>query len=112
MIFNGVFARQEEIEAAEEALVMKAQGLNADGEPLANAPTQQTFNDPAAAQQEARRQARVNEAKQQAAKYVGLSKEAKSRGTFEGFKRPKDKADRLRAGVPFKYKSVFFCCAI
>lgn len=92
---------QEEIEAAEDALVMKAQGLDPDGNPLpVDADGQQVFNAPSgkfSGQEEVKR----------AKKYAELSKEAEARGTYNTFKRPKDQADRLRVGVPWKYKGAW-----
>ena len=86
---------------------MKAQGLDPDGNPLAapvaaDSNAQQVLGSDQAAAVSAEEQERLHraqEAKAQAQKYSDLSREASSRGK-DNFRRPKDKADRLRAGVP------------
>ena len=93
---------------------MKAQGLDPDGNPLAapvaaDSNAQQVLGSDQAAAVSAEEQERLHraqEAKAQAQKYSDLSREASSRGKWppaagkDNFRRPKDKADRLRAGVP------------
>jgi hypothetical protein len=86
---------------------MKAQGLDADGNPLQpDAQSGQTVFDDSARKEE------VPAESTRANPYADLRKEAKNRGTWEGFKRPKDKADRLRAGVPWKFRSGSPPCAL
>lgn len=106
------FQNHAKIEAEEEALALKAQGLPADPEvekargatPAEvaaaalhqDAPGQVVFE----AEEEAR-QARSSAAKAQADRYRAAAAEAKKRGPWSNdFKRPKDKADKLRVGVP------------
>jgi hypothetical protein len=91
---------QREIEEAEEKLVLKAQGLDEHGQPLH--PTEKDEQTVFGGQQEAPEEAKQSD---QAGSLAGLRKEAKNRGAWEGFKRPKDKADRLRAGVPWKFRT-------
>lgn len=79
---------QEDIEEREHALEMKAQGLDAKGNPLPE--------DPDARQRVLRAQGTLP--------YEELSQEAAGRGTWSGFKKPKDLADRLRPGVPWKFR--------
>ena len=92
---------QEAIEAEEDRLDMKAQGLDPDGNPLpvpvdANEAGQRVFSNPSAKA--------GDEESKRAKKYAEMSKEAAQRGSYNTFKRPKDQADRLRVGVPWKYK--------
>jgi hypothetical protein len=107
------FANHEKIEAEEEALALKAQGLPADPEieklrgaspdEVAAAalgqepPAKQAVFDAA----ERARLARAAAAQSQANKYRAAAAEASKRGPWsEDFKRPRDKADKLRVGVP------------
>lgn len=111
------FANHEKIEAEEEALVRKAQGLPADpdvernrgatpDEIAAAIIAQQDGNGDVPKQavfdaNERARQDRAAAAKAQASKYRAAAQEAAKRGPWDsGFQRPKDKADRLRVGVP------------
>lgn len=73
---------------------MKAQGLDADGNPLP-------------AQQQEQQQVFANQPPQGSSgpSYADWSKEAAQRGAWSGFKKPKDKVDRLRAGVPWKFRT-------
>jgi len=95
------FRNHEAIEAEEDRLDMKAQGLDPDGNPLpvpvdANEAGQRVFSNPSAKA--------GDEENKRAKKYAEMSKEAAQRGSYNTFKRPKDQADRLRVGVPWKYK--------
>lgn len=98
------FAHHQAIEAQEEELARKAQGLPSLAEdPHAN---QQVLRE--AADAEAARAGRVAAARSQAAKYANVKEEADRRGEWgqdgKGFRRAKDSADRLRLNVPYKYK--------
>lgn len=63
---------------------------------------------PQLSKEEEARQARAKAAKEQAARLKEASKEAAARGAWgdsgEGFKKPRDKADRLRDRIPYKYR--------
>lgn len=72
---------------------------------------QQVFQAAAASQpsaEEDARQARAKASKEQASRLKEASKEAAARGAWgengEGFKKPKDKVDRLRDRIPYKYR--------
>jgi hypothetical protein len=98
------FAQHEAIEAQEEELARKAQGLP----PLADDPHADQQVLAAAAAADAARAGRVAAARSQAAKFAGVKEEAGRRGEWgqdgKGFRRAKDTADRLRINVPYKYK--------
>ena len=59
------------------------------------------------AEEQARR-ARAQAAREQSKRLQDAKKEAQSRGAWgengEGFKKPKDKVDRLRDRIPYKYR--------
>lgn len=75
---------QDEIEEREHVLEMKAQGLDADGKPLPN----------------------PDDGQNNQKVFADWTKEAQRRGEWSGFKKPKDMADRLRPGVPWKFRYV------
>lgn len=58
--------------------------------------------------EEQARQARAQAAKEQSKRLQDAKREAQSRGAWgdngEGFKKPKDKVDRLRDRIPYKYR--------
>ncbi|EGG11472.1 uncharacterized protein MELLADRAFT_115270 [Melampsora larici-populina 98AG31] len=97
------FSHHQEIEAKEEELDRIAQGLP-ESEQTIFFKKQQAKH----AQEEEERAKRVEAARQQALKYGDLRGEAERRGDWGkdglGLRRPKDKADRLRKNVPYKYK--------
>lgn len=119
------FAHHEDIEREEEDRARKAQGLpptdpnrplddqteqpdhdEIEARMAARQQGQQVFS--AGESEEAARQARAQAARQQTERLNELKKEAETRGGWgdngEGFKKPKDKVDRLRANVPYKFR--------
>lgn len=123
------FAHHEDIEREEEDRARRAQGLPATdpNRPLddqteqphhdelearrqGSAPSQkqQIFNGEGDSEEKAR-QARAKAAREQTQRLNEQKKEAQARGAWadgnESFRRPKDKVDRLRAKIPYKFKA-------
>ncbi|CAD6564054.1 MAG: hypothetical protein CYPHOPRED_001928 [Cyphobasidiales sp. Tagirdzhanova-0007] len=98
------------LKAKDDAAAAAAdQGQEPDQKVFASPPK---LDDPSP-EEEARR-ARAQSARDQAKRLKDQSKEAQARGAWgdngEGFKKPKDKVDRLRDRIPYKYRvrSSFF----
>ena len=92
------FAHHDEIEAEEDALVNKAQGLDEDGNPL----PQKVLQAPVLTSVEKAKKAKADAARA----YKMASAEASKQGPWPAgdFRKPKSKSDRLRAGMPYKYR--------
>ncbi|POW18482.1 hypothetical protein PSHT_05746 [Puccinia striiformis] len=93
------FSHHEELEIKEDELSRIAQGLPADMNTLEYRRQRQKHS-----LIEDERQRRVDAVKAQAAKYSSIHDEAQRRGSWAGFKKPVDQADRLRKNIPYKYK--------
>ncbi|EFP74734.2 uncharacterized protein PGTG_00690 [Puccinia graminis f. sp. tritici CRL 75-36-700-3] len=93
------FTHHEEIEVKEDELARLAQGLPADVNTLEYRKMREEH-----AQLEQERERRVDAVRAQAAKYNSIHLEAQRRGSWNGFKKPVDQADRLRKNIPYKYK--------
>lgn len=104
------FMAHEDIERTEAERVLEFQGLASDGQPVDPNVNQAAFQAKSSdsASDIAAREAREAYALAQALKFGNDVREASKRGGYgeTGFFRPKDTADRLRRGVPFKYRYV------
>lgn len=127
------FEAHEDIERKEEDLARKAQGLppTNPNQPLDDQTAQPHHDELEAARaagqqqrvfvaggagsgsnnvdaEEQARRARAQAAKDQSKRLQDAKREAQSRGAWgdngEGFKKPKDKVDRLRDRIPYKYR--------
>lgn len=85
--------------------MLKAQGLDKMGQPFIPEVQEDAGADQMVFANTADDRAKSADMVKEAQRLSGLRKEAQTRGTWEGFKRPKDKADRLRAGVPWKFRT-------
>lgn len=113
------FRQHEHIEAIEEARVREFQGLPAEGDDSAaqvvlggeGAPTVESpVGSPRiVSDEEKARGDRMAYAIAQAKRFGHETNEANKRGDWGtegvGFRRPRDSADRLRRGVPYKFKA-------
>ncbi|OAV97622.1 hypothetical protein PTTG_09930 [Puccinia triticina 1-1 BBBD Race 1] len=93
------FSHHEELEVKEDELARVAQGLPADVNTLAYRRQRQRHAD-----LDLERERRLDAVRAQAAKYSSFHDEAQRRGSWAGFKKPVDQADRLRKNIPYKYK--------
>lgn len=93
------FSHHDEIEVKEDELSRIAQGLPAD---VNTVEYRRQREEHAALEQE--RERRLDAVRAQAAKYSTIHDEAQRRGSWAGFKKPVDQADRLRKNIPYKYK--------
>lgn len=101
------FAHHDAIEAKEEALARKAQGLP-DFDPPAEG-VQQVFGDGGGEDGgHGDKDERLAAVRSQAARFAGVQSEAARRGEWgkggTAFRRPRDQADRLRKNVPYKVR--------
>lgn len=93
------FSHHEEIEVKEDEMERIAQGLPEDENTIEYRRQRESH---AAVERE--RERRIEAARAQADKYSTIHEEAQRRGSWSGFKKPVDQADRLRKNVPYKYK--------
>ena len=91
------FSHHDEIEVKEDELSRIAQGLPAD---VNTVEYRRQREEHAALEQE--RERRLDAVRAQAAKYSTIHDEAQRRGSWAGFKKPVDQADRLRKNIPYK----------